>query len=64
MYTSLLSTTMRGPVNELTPLEKKPPKLSKPKSTAAGIPGVLASFSHSVSNNLVSSIYNLSLIHI
>ena len=63
MYTSSLSTTMRGPVNELTPLEKNPPKLSKPKSTAAGIPGVLASFSHSVSNNLVSSIYNLSKVN-
>ena len=57
MYKLVLSSSMREQVNELTPLEKLPPRLTKPKSVAAGIPGVLASLSHSMDNNLISSIY-------
>ena len=63
MYMLVMSDTMREQVNELTPIENSPPKLGKPKLVAAGIPGVLASMSHSMNNNLISSIF-LSLIHI
>ena len=59
----VMSDTMREQVNELTPIEKSPPKLGKPKSVAAGIPGVLASMSHSMNNNLISSIFNLSKVN-
>ena len=54
---------MENQVSPLTPFEKKPPKLSKSKSVAAGIPGVLASLKHSYKNNILSSIYNLSKIN-
>ena len=54
---------MEKQVSPLTPFEKKPPKLSKPKSVAAGIPGVLASLKHSYKNNILSSVYNLSKIN-
>ena len=63
MYKLVLSSSMREQVNELTPLEKLPPRLTKPKSVAAGIPGVLASLSHSMDNNLISSIFNLSKVN-
>ncbi|MGB1435543.1 MAG: FdhF/YdeP family oxidoreductase [Candidatus Thalassarchaeaceae archaeon] len=58
-----MSDTMREQVNELTPIENSPPKLGKPKLVAAGIPGVLASMSHSMNNNLLSSIFNLSKVN-
>jgi molybdopterin-dependent oxidoreductase alpha subunit len=54
---------MENQVSPLTPFEKKPPKLSKSKSVAAGIPGVLASLKHSYKNNILSSAYNLSKIN-
>ena len=54
---------MEKQVSPLTPFEKKPPKLSKSKSVAAGIPGVLASLKHSYKNNILSSVYNLSKIN-
>lgn len=59
----VMSDTMREQVNELTPIENSPPKLGKPKLVAAGIPGVLASMSHSMNNNLLSSIFNLSKVN-
>ena len=59
----VMSDTMREQVNELTPIENSPPKLGKPKLVAAGIPGVLASMSHSANNNLISSIFNLSKVN-
>lgn len=59
----VLSSTMREQINELTPLEISPPKISKPKSVAAGIPGVLASMKHSINNNFMSSIFNLSKVN-
>ena len=59
----VMSDTMREQVNELTPIENSPPKLGKPKLVAAGIPGVLASMSHSMNNNLISSIFNLSKVN-
>lgn len=59
----VMSGTMREQVNELTPIENSPPKLGKPKLVAAGIPGVLASMSHSMNNNLLSSIFNLSKVN-
>ena len=63
MYMLVMSDTMREQVNELTPIENSPPKLGKPKLVAAGIPGVLASMSHSMNNNLISSIFNLSKVN-
>ena len=54
---------MEKQVSPLTPFENKPPKLSKSKSVAAGIPGVLASLKHSYKNNILSSVYNLSKIN-
>lgn len=63
MYMLVMSDTMREQVNELTPIENSPPKLGKPKLVAAGIPGVLASMSHSMNNNLLSSIFNLSKVN-
>jgi molybdopterin-dependent oxidoreductase alpha subunit len=54
---------MEKQVSPLTPFEKKPPKLSKSKSVAAGIPGVLASLKHSYKNNILSSVYNLSKVN-
>ena len=59
----VMSDTMREQVNELTPIENSPPKLGKPKLVAAGIPGVIASMSHSMNNNLISSIFNLSKVN-
>ena len=59
----VMSDTMREQVNELTPIENSPPKLGKTKSVAAGIPGVMASMSHSMNNNLISSISNLSKVN-
>jgi len=59
----VMSDTMREQVNELTPIENSPPKLGKPKLVAAGIPGVLASMSHSMDNNLLSSMFNLSKVN-
>lgn len=59
----VMSDTMREQVNELTPIENSPPKLGKPKLVAAGIPGVLASMSHSMNNKLLSSIFNLSKVN-
>ena len=63
MYMLVMSDTMREQVNELTPIENSPPKLGKPKLVAAGIPGVLASMSHSMDNNLLSSMFNLSKVN-
>ena len=59
----VMSDTMREQVNELTPVENSPPKLGKIKSVAAGIPGVMASMSHSMNNNFISSIFNLSKVN-
>ncbi|MBK64040.1 MAG: hypothetical protein CMB47_00765 [Euryarchaeota archaeon] len=58
-----MSDTMREQVNELTPVENSPPKLGKIKSVAAGIPGVMASMNHSMNNNFISSISNLSKVN-
>ena len=63
MYMLVMSDTMREQVNELTPVENSPPKLGKIKSVAAGIPGVMASMSHSMNNNFISSIFNLSKVN-
>jgi molybdopterin-dependent oxidoreductase alpha subunit len=59
----VMSDTMRERVNEVTPVENSPPKLGKIKSVAAGIPGVMASISHSMNNNFISSIFNLSKVN-
>jgi len=63
MYGILVSTDMRDHVSVVTPYEIKPPKVTKSKSVAAGIPGVLASLNHSLENGLISTIYNLTKVN-
>jgi molybdopterin-dependent oxidoreductase alpha subunit len=51
---------MKKDVNPLTPLESKPPKLSKPKNSAAGIPALISTARYGLGNmGVLNSLKNL-----
>ena len=55
---------MRDEISPLTPLENKPPKLSSPKNSAAGIPAVVSTMKYGLTNmGVVSSISKLSKVN-
>jgi len=55
---------MRDEISPLTPLEEKPPKLSLPKNSAAGIPAVVSTMKYGLTNmGVISSISKLSKVN-
>jgi len=55
---------MRDEISPLTPLEEKPPKLSLPKKSAAGIPAVVSTMKYGLTNmGVISSISKLSKVN-
>ena len=55
---------MRDEISPLTPLEKKPPKLSPPKNSAAGIPAVVSTMKYGLTNmGVINSITKLSKVN-
>jgi len=55
---------MRDEISPLTPLEEKPPKLSLPKNSAAGIPAVVSTMKFGLTNmGVISSINKLSKVN-
>ena len=52
---------MRDEITPLTPLEDKPPKISSPKNSAAGIPAVVSTMKYGLTNmGVINSITKLS----
>ena len=55
---------MRDEITPLTPLEKKPPKISLPKNSAAGIPAVVSTMKYGLTNmGVINSITKLSKVN-
>ena len=55
---------MRDEITPLTPLEKKPPKISSPKNSAAGIPAVVSTMKYGLTNmGVINSISKLSKVN-
>jgi len=55
---------MRDEISPLTPLEEKPPKLSPPKNSAAGIPAVVSTMKYGLTNmGVINSISKLSKVN-
>ena len=55
---------MRDEISPLTPLEEKPPKLSPPKNSAAGIPAVVSTMKYGLTNmGVINSITKLSKVN-
>ena len=55
---------MRDEISPLTPLEEKPPKLSLPKNSAAGIPAVVSTMKYGLTNmGIINSITKLSKVN-
>jgi len=55
---------MRDEISPLTPLEEKPPKLSLPKNSAAGIPAVVSTMKYGLTNmGVINSITKLSKVN-
>ncbi|MGB1495412.1 MAG: FdhF/YdeP family oxidoreductase [Candidatus Thalassarchaeaceae archaeon] len=55
---------MRDEITPLTPLEKKPPKISSPKNSAAGIPAVVSTMKYGLTNmGIINSITKLSKVN-
>ena len=55
---------MRDEITPLTPLEKKPPKISLPKNSAAGIPAVVSTMKYGLTNmGVINSISKLSKVN-
>ena len=55
---------MRDEISPLTPLEEKPPKLSPPKDSAAGIPAVVSTMKYGLTNmGVINSISKLSKVN-
>ena len=55
---------MRDEITPLTPLEKKPPKISSPKNSAAGIPAVVSTMKYGLTNmGVINSITKLSKVN-
>ncbi len=55
---------MKKDVNPLTPLESKPPKLSKPKNSAAGIPALISTARYGLGNmGVLNSLKNLAKVN-
>lgn len=55
---------MRDEISPLTPLEEKPPKLSPPKNSAAGIPAVVSTMKYGLTNmGIINSISKLSKVN-
>ena len=55
---------MRDEISPLTPLEEKPPKLSPPKNSAAGIPAVVSTMKYRITNmGVINSISKLSKVN-
>ena len=55
---------MRDEISPLTPLEEKPPKLSPPKKSAAGIPAVVSTMKYGLTNmGVINSISKLSKVN-
>ena len=55
---------MGDEINPLTPLENKPPNLSRPKNSAAGIPAVLSTMKYGLRNmGVINSITKLSKVN-
>ena len=55
---------MRDEISPLTPLEEKPPKLSLPKNSAAGIPAVVSTMKYGLTNmGIINSISKLSKVN-
>ena len=55
---------MRDEISPLTPLEEKPPKLSLPKNSAAGIPAVVSTMKYGLTNmGVINSISKLSKVN-
>ena len=51
-------------INPLTPLEDKPPNLSSPKNSAAGIPAVISTMKYGIKNmGVINSITKLSKVN-
>ena len=54
---------MRDEISPLTPLEEKPPKLSPPKNSAAGIPAVVSTMKYGLTNmGIIKNIEERSLL--
>ena len=55
---------MRDEITPLTPLEDKPPKISSPKNSAAGIPAVVSTMKYGLTNmGVINSISKLSKVN-
>ena len=55
---------MRDEISPLTPLEEKPPKLSPPKNSAAGIPAVVSTMKYGLTNmGVINSMSKLSKVN-
>ena len=55
---------MRDEITPLTPLEDKPPKISSPKNSAAGIPAVVSTMKYGLTNmGVINSITKLSKVN-
>ncbi|MGB1858889.1 MAG: FdhF/YdeP family oxidoreductase [Candidatus Thalassarchaeaceae archaeon] len=55
---------MRDEITPLTPLEDKPPKISSPKNSAAGIPAVVSTMKYGLTNmGIINSITKLSKVN-
>ncbi len=55
---------MRDEISPLTPLEEKPPKLSPPKKSAAGIPAVVSTMKYGLTNmGVINSMSKLSKVN-
>ena len=55
---------MRDEITPLTPLEEKPPKISSPKNSAAGIPAVVSTMKYGLTNmGVINSITKLSKVN-